>query len=118
MSYISSSGGGGGGGSTGELILNVTLITFADNQYVVGLTDSFIGVNSSGGAIVIQLPDAPVEGRTFIIKDDSGNAATNNITITTVSGIDTIDGLTSFTMNTAFQSTQIMYAGSGAYYIY
>ncbi len=118
MSHISSSGGSGGGVTPGQVFLNVTLITFADNQYTVSSTDSFIGVNTSGGAIVILLPDSPTVGRTFIIKDDSGNAATNNITVSTVSGLDGIDGATSFTMNTAYQSAQFIYASLGAYYIY
>jgi len=117
MSHISSSGGGGGG-TPGELILHVTLITSAQSPYTVLLTDSFIGVDTSGGPVTVLLPDFPVLGRTFIIKDDSGNAATNNITVTTVSGIDSIDGISSFTMNTNLQAAQFIYAALGTYYIY
>ena len=117
MSHISSSGGSGGS-TPGQLILNVTLITFADSPYTVLSTDSFIGVNSSGGAVTIFLPDFPTVGKTFIVKDDSGNAAANNIMISTVSGLDSIDGATSFTMNTNLQSAQFIYASLGTYYVY
>ena len=117
MSHISSSGGSGGS-TPGQLVLNVTLITFADSPYTVLPTDAFIGVNSSGCPVQVYLPDFPTIGRTFVVKDDSGNAAANNITVTTVSGVDAIDGITNFTMNTNLQSAQFIYASLGTYYVY
>jgi len=48
----------------------------------------------------------------FIIKDRTGSAAANNITVTTVGGAVNIDGATSFVMNTAYQSIQVIGNGS------
>lgn len=53
--------------------------------------DRVIGVNRAGTA-TITLPTAEVrKGRTYTIKDESGAAATNNITVDT-EGSETIDG--------------------------
>lgn len=85
--------------------------------YVVLSTDDFMGVDCSGSAITIELPDAPSTGRTFVIKDITGSAATNNITVTTVSGIVLVDGSTSYIMNTNLESVTVLFSGS-AYYIF
>ncbi len=86
----------------------------ASSPYVVLTTDEYISVNSSGGAIVVQLPNAATLGQAFIVKDRTGSAATNSITITTVGGAVTIDGATTFVMNTNYQAVQIM--GNGTSY--
>jgi hypothetical protein len=87
------------------------------SPYVVLITDEYLSVNASGGPITIELPDIPALSRVFIIKDRLGVAATNNITVTTVSGIADIDGSTSFVMNTNFEAIQIIGNGS-SYEIY
>lgn len=87
------------------------------SPYVVLITDEYISVNASSIAITIELPDIAALSRVFIIKDRLGFASTNNITITTVSGATNIDGATSFVMNSAFQSIQIIGNGS-SYEIY
>lgn len=77
--------------------LKVTIVTASATgpsfTYTVTSTDEFINIVSDH-TIQVLLPDAPVQGRIIIIKDSSGTAKTNNISVTTVSGIDTIDGLT------------------------
>jgi hypothetical protein len=80
--------------------------------YVVTGTDYYLSVNSSALAITIQLPNAPTALREFVIKDRTGNAATNNITITTVGGTVLIDGATSQLINTNFQSMQLIFNGT------
>lgn len=80
--------------------------------YVVLTTDDYLGVDSSGGAIQVNLPNAPSTGRTLTIKDKTGSAATHNITVTTVGGAVTIDGTTTFVMNTAYQSVNVIFNGT------
>lgn len=72
----------------------------------------FISVDTSGGDVQITLPlaSAVTDGRLFIIKDVSGDAYSNEITVIT-SGSDTIDGSSSYIMNSGFGS--IMVIGNG-----
>ena len=71
-----------------EAYVNVAVAT-----YTARAGDRVIGVNRAG-AVTITLPTAEVRtGRTYTIKDESGSAATNNITVAT-EGAETIDGST------------------------
>lgn len=81
--------------------------------YVAAATDYYITVDTSTIAITIQLPDAPTNYRTFIIKDSAGNASVRNVTVTTVSGIKLLDGAATFVMNTNYQAAQFLYDGFG-----
>lgn len=98
-----------------DLDLNYTNVN--SSPYVVQATDQFLSVDCSGGAITVQLPNAPSTGTVFIIKDRTGSSATNNITVTTVGGAVNIDGATSFVMNTAYESINVIF-GSSVYQVY
>lgn len=98
---------------------SITSLTDADSPYTVLSTDYYMSCDVSGGTLTIELPDAPTTNRVFVIKDATGSAGTNNITITTVGGVVNIDGATSFTMNTNFQATQIIFnTTSSAYEVF
>jgi hypothetical protein len=86
-------------------VLNYTNVDAT--PYTVLTTDQFISVDTTTLAITIKLPNAATVGEYYVIKDRIGLAATNNITVTTVGGAVLIDGATSYTMNTAFQSIQV-----------
>jgi len=61
-----------------------------------------IGVTDTSSARTIDLSTASTDsGRIFIIKDESGAANVNNITVTT-EGAETIDGAASKVINTAY----------------
>ena len=92
--------------------LDLTYTAVNTTPYVVLGTDQFLGVDSSGGARQINLPNAPGTGRVFNVKDSTGSAVANNITITTVGGVVTIDGSTTFVMNTVYESINVIYNGS------
>lgn len=65
--------------------------------------DRLIGVNRAG-AVTITLPTAQLRlGRTYTIKDESGAAATNNITVAT-EGSETIDGVATDTIGENYGS--------------
>jgi hypothetical protein len=91
-----------------------TYTNVATTPYVVLTTDVYISVDASGGVRTIQLPNAATLGQFFIIKDRTGSAAANNITITTVGGAVNIDGATTFVMNTAYESVNVI--GNGTSY--
>lgn len=103
--------------SSGTITITVTSVNFAASPYTVLSTDQFLSVLSSGGAITIRLPNAPATGRTYIIKDASGAAATSNITITTVGGVVLIDGATTYVMSSNYQSINVIFTGA-AYSVY
>lgn len=101
--------------SQSQFVSNYTLVN--TSPYVVSATDYYLGVNCSGGAITVQLPNAPTANRTFIVKDITGSAATHNITVTTVGGAVTLDGATTFVMNTNYESANFAFV-SPSYQIY
>ena len=49
--------------------------------YTILATDYLISVDTASLARTINLPGTPIQGQTFIVKDRSANAATNNITV-------------------------------------
>ncbi len=61
-----------------DVIHNTTLVT--TNTYVVQDNDYYIGVNHAG-PVTIVIPSAPDSGREIVVKDESGNCETHNITI-------------------------------------
>jgi hypothetical protein len=61
-----------------EIIHNTTLVT--TNTYVVQDTDYYIGVNHAGPVTII-IPSEPTSGREIVVKDESGNCETHNITV-------------------------------------
>jgi len=93
-------------------LTNLAYTNVNSSPYVVLVTDDYLSVDSSGGAITVQLPNAATLSRTFIIKDRTGSAATHNITVTTVGGAVNIDGATTFIMNTAYQAVSVIGNGS------
>lgn len=67
-------------------------------------TDHTLFVDTSSVATTITLSSADVEnGRTIVIKDASGNAASNNINVNT-EGSEQIDGVTSYTLNNNYDT--------------
>lgn len=74
-----------GGGFAVKRLAGTDLMT--DEEVILGVTDT-----SVSRSVIIQSTDIAVEGRIFIIKDESGGAGTNNITVFTQSA-QTIDGV-------------------------
>ena len=62
----------------GEIVNNTTVVT--TNTYTVVSTDYYIGVNYAG-PVTITIPASISSGREVVIKDESGNCETNNITV-------------------------------------
>jgi hypothetical protein len=97
--------------STGVFYQYVNVNT---SPYVVLTTDLYLSVDTSTIPITIELPNSALLGEPYVIKDRTGNANVNNITVTTVGGVVDIDGATSFVMDSAFQSASVL--GNGTSY--
>jgi hypothetical protein len=111
-------------GSGSTLTINSTQAQYMTNytsvsalSYNAVATDYYISCVSSGGAITIKLPNAPTTNRLFIIKDFSGNASADHISVTTVGGTVTIDGQTTYTIASNYASIQVLFNGT-SYEVY
>lgn len=89
----------------------LTYTSVNTTPYVVLTTDDFIGVDCSGGAITLQLPNAPATGRSWTIKDTTGSAQTNNIAVTTVGGVVLVDAAATYTINTQYAAISVLFNG-------
>jgi hypothetical protein len=87
-------------------------ISVTDSPYTVLDTDDFISVDASGGAVTVRLPNSTTVGREIVIKDRTGSAATNNITVTTVGGAVTIDGQITYVFTDPYESIDLMFGSS------
>jgi hypothetical protein len=73
-------------------------------------TDSIVSYQLTvPGAVTVALP-AGITGTVYYIKDGTGDAATNNITITPAAG--TIDGAATATINSNFGAVTLAYTGA------
>lgn len=91
--------------STG-MIMNRTPVS--DANYSILTTDYIIAYTALTGARSVTLPSTGIAaGQEFIIKDESGSAVTNNITV-----IGTIDGGANKILNTAYGTIRLYYNGS------
>lgn len=86
--------------------------TATAGDYNVTETDVIIGVTDTSAPRTIGLPSSIVaDGKIVIIKDESGGAGTNAITISTESG-ETIDGNPSTEINTDYGVIRLYSDGS------
>lgn len=92
---------------------------FVNSNYSVATTDYYVGVDSNNSTVKITLPVATqmLDGQTIIIKDEGGNAASNNITISG-SASDTIDGQNTVILESPFASIQLYCNGENKFFIY
>jgi hypothetical protein len=79
-----------------------------------GTNDYYIGVDCSLASKTVQLP-APVAGKKIIVKDESGNAQSNNIMVEYPSG--TIDGSASFSLTANYESACFISDGTNWFVI-
>lgn len=100
-----------------EVAPNYVNVDSSMSPYTVTATDYYISVDASGGAVIINLPDAPTADRQFIIKDRLGVSQTNNITIQSITGASTIDQQSNYTFIDNFESLECLWHG-GNYEIF
>jgi hypothetical protein len=103
--------------SVNNRFLNQPVTTTAVN-YTALPSDVIIEVTNTSVARTITLPAPSATGnvgKAFVIKDTSGGASTNNITITPTSGL--IDGQVNTSISSNYGSVQVFCDGSN-YYTY
>lgn len=94
----------------GSLSLNTFTVTTSTYTIDSGTLPDYQLLCNRAGTITITLP-VPTNGRVIVIKDASGNAVTNNITISHHS-TETIDGATTFVINNGYQSVTLSSDGT------
>jgi len=95
----------------------IIAIDNTDSPYVAPSTSTYFSCDVTSGTLQINLPNAPSTGINYTVKDSAGNAATNNITVTTVGGAVTLDGSTTFVMNTSYEAANFIFNGT-SYEVY
>ena len=82
-------------------------------------TDYYIGVDTSGGALSVRLPNAGglSSGHTYVVKDEGGASNSNKITIL-ASGSQTIDGENSIVLESSYASVQLYSNGNSKFHIF
>ena len=83
-------------------------------DYTILATDAIIGVTNTAAPRTIKLPSTMVIGQVFWVKDESGGAAANNITVS--GNGNNIDGAASKPIDQNFGAFQIYCSGT-AYFI-
>lgn len=91
------------------------------SSYSLNYSHYFIGVDTlnATGNVTISLPSASgsIAGRSYVIKDETGGAETNNIIIQ-VSGSDTLDGESTVTIESPYASLNVYTDGLSKWFIY
>ena len=103
-----------------EVLINSTSAnTFEDRNginttyHLLGATESYIGVLSTTSAVTIDLSsvvDVTDAGRRIVIKDESGGAAINNITI--IHAGKTFDGQPNYVISSNFGVITLVFSGA------
>lgn len=97
---------------TGEQVITITSLDNTDSPYTVLSTDYYLSCDVTSGVLSIEMPNAPDTGKVYVVKDSAGNASSFNITVTTAGGVVTIDGSTSFVLNTDYEAAQFVFNGT------
>ena len=94
-----------------------TNVTFGMSPYTASATDYFISVDATGGAVTINLPANPGNGKQYAIMDRLGVASTNNITVNSLGGT-TINNpavggpITTYVFTDGFESAEFFFHGT------
>lgn len=91
----------------------ISYVSVNASPYTASITTEYISCDTSAVAITINLPSAGVvQGETWIIKDRTGQANANPITIQSLVGGKTIDTAANYIINASFGSVRILYNGT------
>lgn len=114
--------------STGLVSASVIMVdskilnrTYISSSFQVNHSNYFIGVDTiaATSSVTVFLPYASgsVSGRTYMVKDESGNCNNNFIIIQPTNG-DTIDGLENVVLDSPYASLNVYTDGISKWFIY
>lgn len=114
--------------STGLLTASVMFVNSTilnrvttSSSYEMNYSHYFIGVDTTNatGSVYLNLPSATgsLAGRSYVIKDETGAANTNNIYVQ-VSGSDSIDGESFIILESPYASINIYTDGISKWFVY
>ena len=89
----------------------VKSLTASDSPYTITTAEDVILVDTSTSGITVKLP-TKAAGRRVTVKDKSGNAATNNVTISPTGAGETIDGNANLVLNINLAAVSFVSDGS------
>lgn len=92
-----------------RLATNSSLVLH-DREGIIGVTDT-----TSPRTLALPAANSVVPGFTYSIKDESGGAATNNITVVRA-GADTVDGAAFYTINSNFGKVTLYSDGASKWF--
>ncbi len=104
--------------SSNSILRAYTNVNFSMSPYSVLASDYYLSVDCSLGPVSLLFPNSPTSLQTWIIKDRTGSASTNAITVTTVASSLLIDGSTSIKLTSNYESIQLLANSSLAYEVY
>lgn len=93
-----------------------TPVSFAMSPFTPQATDQILEVDTSGGAVTIQMPLAATRVLDLEVKDITGNAAANPISVQRA-GAELIDGLIIYPLDNAYAAAKFG-PKSGGYYVH
>lgn len=88
----------------------VPIVTGVSSSYAIKSTDYYIGVNGTG--VTVTLPSGVIAGKTYVIKDESGQITANSAYRITVTGGGLIDGSSSIVMTQSYMSLSLLWTGT------
>ena len=75
------------------------------------VSDYFVCTDNASASAIEQLPAGPWPGLSFLIKDCGGHAATHNVSVIGLGGVN-IDGTATYTLNANYQSGAFTFTGT------
>jgi len=89
------------------------------SDYTITVSDYYVGADTTSTSIKLTLPVASLmgDGQTIVIKDESGNADSNNI-IVSGSAADTIDGQNLIVLESPYAAVSLYCNGVSKYFVY
>ena len=102
----------GGLSNAGSTVIDRVSKASGDSPYTTTATDHYIGCDTEGGAITINLRDAATEGegRVLIIKDETGTCTGSNTITVKGNGSENIDGSNTQVINNGYGSLTLVCA--------
>lgn len=97
-------------------VITPTPVTFAMSPYTPLVTDQLLLVDTVGGAVTIAMPLAATRALDLEIKDDTGHAVANNISVT-FSGGQTADGLAPYVIDGNYGAVKLG-PQTGGYFVH